>query len=94
MSPPRDELLQHAMLLSADAAAKLARWLVLFEHVLANGEAALRPPELKDFTAFLTCLKRALEIARLASLLEPRPDDPAQASVDPQLLRQLFSDDD
>jgi hypothetical protein len=91
-----DTLGRDALQLSAEACAKLARWLPLFEGRLAEAEASGVPPDLKDMTQFLTALKRTLEIARIAGLLSPGENshDAARLALDPEALRQLFPEED
>ena len=87
-------LARSALDLAALSADRLTRWLVLFDLQLADAEAASRAPELKDFAAFLTCLKRVLEIARLAGLLDQKEDLSGASQLDPEFLRKLLSDED
>ncbi len=91
---PARELSDAAIRLAEEAVSKLDRWLVLYESRLADAEAQNELAELKEFTACLTALKRALEIARIAEVLRPDDDSHSANPLDPEALRQILSEED
>lgn len=91
----KPNLTDPALQLAEATIGKLERWLALFEIRLAEAEERGAPADLKELVAFLTALKRTLEIARIAEVLAPHhADDEQAAELDPESLRRLFSEED
>lgn len=88
-----EALVPRALALAEESTGKLARWLVLFEEKLRAAEERREPPDLKDFTNYLTALKRTLEVARLAQALAP-PSTSSLAALTPEALDALLAAED
>ncbi len=89
-----NELSRTALALAADSAAKMERWLTLFESVLSEAESQGSTCDLKEFSMFLTALERALKIAKLAKSISTEEEHGAGARLDTDALRQLLFDED
>jgi hypothetical protein len=88
------ELAEVALRLAGEASLKLERWLAVLERGLAEAEEGTRPPDLKELAAFLACVKRTLEIARIAGILQPGEGGSHGTGVDPESLRRLLFEED
>lgn len=88
------ELAAVALELAGEAAGQLKRWQALFEESLCDAEDDDRLLELKEFAAFLTCLKRTLEIARIATIDAPGGTDEQQPALDSETLRKILFEED
>lgn len=86
-------LAQQALALADESAGKLERWSVLFENRLAEAEQEGRLLELKEFVAYLTALKRTLEIARLAQAITPGAEGD-HGTLDSEALRKILLEED
>lgn len=89
MSSP-NELAGTALALTGRAAELLRCWLDGFAEQAAAGE----PVDLKELGAHLTCVKRTLEIARIAGALDPGEGGGDGWNMDPEALRRILSDED
>jgi len=84
MSP--NELADHALSLTGEAEELLRRWLDDFS---GRGEI-----DLKELGAYLTCVKRTLEIARIAGAIAPGEGGGDGWGMDPEALRRILSEED
>lgn len=83
-----NELADHALSLTGESGELLRRWLDEFS---ARGGGDV---DLKELGAYLTCVKRTLEIARIAGALAPGEGEGDGWGMDPESLRRLLSEED
>lgn len=88
------EIAEIALRLTGESATKLERWMRLFDETFQEHESRGTAPDLKELAAFLACVKRSLEIARIAQALNQSKGELHEAGLDLEGLRRVLFEED
>lgn len=89
-----DELAKAALRLSGESTGLLDQWIRNVDDGSGKSGEKEGTPDLKELAAFLTCVKRTLEIARIAEALDGGEGGGDGGSMDLESIRRsLFEED-